>query len=154
MTRRCVIGLLHLQGANVTHRKSSERTLFYSLWVVLLLAFGIWKFWPGERYAGDANVDILLNQELSPWFSHAIPKGFRRGRYVVELKLTPEYRKSLQGLRRKIQLSYDMTAGEGLTHTGIIDCLLRPQKPTTKIQIPNPFSENAQRIELSFAGRN
>lgn len=130
----------------MTTEKRSERALFFSLWTVLILGAAIWYFYPSSRpTARDGSPEVTIAPEMKSWFSEARLALFEPPRYTVRLTPTPQYLKTLKGEKRTIHLSYRLVSKDNNAQSGLVACVVDPEKPAVSIVIshPQPFQAKA-----------
>lgn len=128
--------------------RGAERTLFFSLWTILILAFAIWHFHGPPGRTPTAPVTVTLSPEIQPWFESAAISREMPSAYLVELKLSPKYRGALKGTPHEVHLGFHFSKGNIVMAEGEVACVLDPESASQELKIPNLNRVAAKEIEL------
>jgi len=131
--------------------RKSERALFFTIWAVILVGIGIWKFQPLKQPYSEEMVQVLLSPEIRIWLNYAQVRSRGRNRYLLDLEITSEYRAALQGKPREIHLGYRMTNSKNGSERGVASFFVDPRRGDSQISLPNPKKLFAEKIELFLA---
>lgn len=131
--------------------KAAERTLFFSLWGVLLLGLAIWRFWPAEpKPVEDPHPGVILADELINWFDRAKVVEQTPTRYRIEVTIRPSYLEKLRGETGRIQLGFHLRSENLVLSQGVVECVVQPEGKIT-VDIPNPNRVSARTVQLTLA---
>ena len=143
------------------HRRSSERALFFALWIVLILGLSLYRFWPGAGIELQAPPRLLLKDELLPWFKSASVTETQPSHYKLEFVLSESYRQSMKSSARdvaghesdrRVQLSFLLLGeSDNVLAQGTVPCTLQSDALKTEVELPNPKRVSARAIQLSLA---
>jgi hypothetical protein len=127
-----------------------EKTLFTSLWILLALGFGIWKFWPREtEITLMDDPKVTLSQELLPLIERAELKKIVPSEYLVSVTLKMDFYKKINGANSPIRIGYEFNREKSFG--GGISVLGPFSSPTSLLALSNPDRVSAKEIRLFLA---
>jgi hypothetical protein len=128
-----------------------ERALFVSLWIILLLSVGIWKFWPHEsvvKLMDDPKItvsDELKSVVLSAELHGAVPS-----RYQISITLTADFYQKFKDAHQPVRIGYDLRRDDSGFGGGVT--VLNPSTSARSIlNLSNPQLVSAKEIRLYLA---
>ncbi len=128
-----------------------ERPLFITIWVILILCFGIWKFWPKE--ASVTLMDdpkVTFADELKPVFESAKLQNTSLTRYEVLVKLRPDFFHRFKESTLPVRIGYDLRRDQSVFDGGIT-VLNPPATDVVTLTITNAQRVSAKEIKLYLA---
>ena len=132
--------------------EKQERTLFYSIWIVVLLGLLIWKFYPrADQLGREDPPTVELGRELAERFTQASVTDPSLGHYAVELKLSPAYQSRLEEKVYSFALSYDLVGPQSVLFRGVAPCAIYARRGIASVELPNPYRISARTIRLHMA---
>jgi hypothetical protein len=132
--------------------KQGERALFFTLWGLILVCVGLWKFWPDSASLPPAPFpSITLREDLHQLMTSALITEAAPGHFTVTLNVSDPYRARLQGKDRQIQVGYQYLRERTLLSDGAVAVRLDPGESRMTITLPNPERVSPQTIHLYLA---
>lgn len=127
--------------------ESSERALFYSIWIVILIAVAFWKLRPAtERNAAD--IPVVLAPEVQPWFSEAVVQRAKGNALTIGFVLTPEYRRTLRTGSSEVRVGYRISVPSGQSVEGATTVRLSSERTLGEARLVHESREPASQIDL------
>jgi len=132
-------------------QKNAERSLFLTLWGILILGFALWSFWPSPKPLADPSPQVELGAELRSWFEGVTLTQSVPSQYSVELRLLPGYRARLSAHPVPVELSYEYWSQTNPLYRGQALTVIRAERSSVQLELPNPEHISARRIQLHLA---
>lgn len=135
----------------MTHHRHSERALFVTIWLVLLLGFGFWKFSARDFRVQDRQPKLHLTRDLASLFEGAWIEEVRPTQFTVRMKLSDAYRSRLKNENSQLNIGFEMRGGSTVLKRGTAACLVTRSINGTHIQLSNPDRISPKEIHLYLA---
>jgi hypothetical protein len=121
------------------NKEASERILFFTLWGLMFIGFGIWKFWPDSGRAVAVSLPPLtIASELKTLFDQGSTTQSLPTFFTVQLHVAKRYRELLSGDEKKIFVGYQLLREDRVLSEGVVPCVIRPQDATVTLALQNP----------------
>jgi len=128
---------------------TGEKTLFLSLWGIIILVVSMWWLWPQPVSNTISSPEIELARNITPIFSTAqVTPSATLADFRVTLRLSEEYLKDLQGESKQLELGVRLLSEQSVLEETKVFCLLTPGEPLTHLSIPNPQRFHPKRLLL------
>src|SRR5690242_16731343 len=136
-----------------TNLDAAERRLFFSLWLLLILAFALWHFWPTiEGRTPASRIPIEIGAELRGRFTQASLFDTRPSEHTISIQFSPKYLHSLPEQGHRVNLGYDLLGDRHVLFSGIVVLDLgRRTDETAQIVLPNPERVFTRSIRIYLA---
>ncbi len=131
--------------------KTTERTLFATLWILIAISVCIWHFWPREQEALTETPRVTLKQDLNTWFTEGRIVKATLSQFHIELSVRPEYLKRLNGEDKRVTLGYRLLRGNSLLIDGRAECRINPSRSLAQLVLENPERMSPNEIVLYLA---
>lgn len=146
---------VRISGKDPLHELGpAERTLFLSLWVVLILAFAIWHFYPtfeSREVAGAIPVEI--GRELQGRIESAEISKSSPSQHWLRLQVARGYLGTLPDDSHRILLGYDLLNDKKVVYTGSVNFDLARADESIQLALPNPERVFTRRIRIYLPQR-
>lgn len=130
------------------NKANSERALFFSLWGIVFLFVGIWKFWPTPGNSAEFLPPLTIGAELRTLFEDGATTKASPTFFTAQLRLTKQYRELLSGDEKRIHVGYRLLHEDSVLSEGVVPCLIRPQDSTVTLTLQNPERVYPKNIQL------
>lgn len=127
--------------------EKSERLLYYSIWVVILVGLALWKLRPAPE-TSPADLEVTLAPEVQPWFSEGAVQRIRGNALTLGLVLRPEYRRTLRNGSSEVQVNYRVESSRGPASEGSATVRVWPDRTLGEALLTVPNRTPDTRIHL------
>jgi hypothetical protein len=132
-------------------KTKGERALLLSLWAIIFLTFGIWKFWPGEAHIDTLDdPKLVVAGELSAMFESVRLQSKTPTNYQAEVTLKKSFLNSYRSSGTPFRIGYDLDKG-GSVHWRGVTRLTPGDEPQSIVSLSNPERISATQIRFYLA---
>ena len=135
----------------MTHQKKKKKALFVTMWLILLLGFGLWWFSKRDFRIAYAPPKLHLTSDLESLFDQAWIEEVRPTKITVRLRLTDGYRQRLGNENSQLNIGFEMRGGNSTIKRGSAPCLVTREINGTSVQLENPDRVSPREIHLYLA---
>jgi len=132
-------------------RPSSERALFFSLWLILILLFGIYKFRPRELAQVPNEPPVKVAIDLDGLLGKHRYIRITPSEYELEFVVPAEYRARVGGDPKTLQLSYQLMSESGVLSSGVAPCVIHSKENTSRVVLRNPQRVSPKSVQIFLA---
>jgi hypothetical protein len=129
-----------------------ERTLFLTLWGILILVGLLWKFYPTLHWREpDSTIAVELGEELHGRITTATVAASSPSQHLLSLHINDDYRRKLPEDGHRVVLGYDLANEKRVLFTGAVTLDVGRGESDPPLVLPNPERVYTRRIRLYFA---
>lgn len=131
-----------------------ERRLFISLWIILILSFAIWHFYPNFEPREPASpIQVEMGAELHGRFEQVELTKTSPSQNWLRIQFAQGYLRTLPPDGHEILLAYDLLNDVKVVYTGAIRFELSRNDDTAQVMLPNPERVYTRRIRIYLPQR-
>lgn len=130
---------------------AKEKVLFITIWGMILLGVGLWKFRVKSPAASGSPIQVVLTPELEGFFSSATLVSEDNDTYKIKFNVQPNYLASLSGDPTKLHLKYGLLVNDKTAYENTLAVTVAPHRNDLSTNLPNPMKVSTKTISLSLA---
>jgi hypothetical protein len=132
--------------------RKGEKALFYTLWALIILATGLWKFWPtGISGPSVPKPAVALRKDLHRLIASAEVTEVAAGHFLLTLNVSRAYQRLLKGEDKLIQVGYQLLRGRTLLYASAVAVRVESSEKEIMVTLPNPERVSPHIIQLYLA---
>lgn len=128
-------------------KKQSEKALFISLWILIILGVALWKFWPTFQVKVDPT-PVMLSKELEVMFGGGRVKAFGGTHINLEISVNHDYQSRVAGESKRVSLGFHLMRKDTSFSTGHINVAIPISDKYLSLELPNPQGSRPTAIQL------
>lgn len=132
-------------------RTHADKVMFLTLWGILLLALGLWKFRPRVTASEPSISEIKVSNELNPFFSRVRLRSIAPTYFTLQVEVRKEYTARLGGDAKSVILGYQFSKDQKELYKGHLSLNIPADSRDLEVTLPNPQGVHARQIELFLA---